>query len=261
MTVIIVATVTGSPGATRLALGLAAAWPVGAQRRVLVEADPDGGRLGAELGIGVEPGLMALALAARTSMMTPDELVRIGAAPVADWFVVPAPPSAEQAHSALMHAASSLATVLADAPPGTPNATMWIVDAGRLSGRSPALPLGTVATHLLVVAHGSFPSLQLVPHRVETLRAAGCHPEVVIVEPTSWTSGEIAEFVGADVVGVLPRVRGRADAVGAMRANAWRPWWNAVDALAGYLAGGELDLSLEPDPARIPRHLTEEVQA
>ena len=29
----------------------------------MVEADPDGGRLGAELGVGVEPGLMALALA------------------------------------------------------------------------------------------------------------------------------------------------------------------------------------------------------
>lgn len=260
MTVITVATVTGAPGATRLALGLAAAWPVEGQRRVLVEADPDGGRLGAELGIGVEPGLMALALAARSSPMTPDELVRRGAAAVADWFVVPAPPSAEQAHSALVHAASSLASVLADAPPGMPSTT-WVVDAGRLTARSPVLPLGAVATHLLVVTHGSFPSLQLLPHRVEALRAAGCHPEVVVVEPTSWTSAEIAEFVGADVVGVLPRVRGRAHGVGAMRANTWRPWWNAVDALARHLAGEEPALPQILEPLQSNDELVDEVEA
>ena len=63
MTLLVVASVAGSPGATRLALGLAASWPDPDRRRVVVEADPDGGRLGAELGTGVEPGLMALALA------------------------------------------------------------------------------------------------------------------------------------------------------------------------------------------------------
>ena len=67
MTLVVVGSVAGSPGATRLAIGLAAAWPDAGRRRVVVEADPDGGRLGAELGVGVEPGLMALALAARTA--------------------------------------------------------------------------------------------------------------------------------------------------------------------------------------------------
>ena len=63
MTLVVVGSVAGSPGATRFVLGLAASWPDPTRRRVVVEADPDGGRLGAELGIGVEPGLMALALA------------------------------------------------------------------------------------------------------------------------------------------------------------------------------------------------------
>ena len=70
MTLLVVASVAGAPGATRLALGLAASWPDLDRRRVVVEADPDGGRLGAELGTGVEPGLMALALASRTSGLT-----------------------------------------------------------------------------------------------------------------------------------------------------------------------------------------------
>ena len=67
MTLVAVGSVAGSPGATRFALGLAAAWPDPSRQRVVVEADPDGGRLGAELGVGAEPGLMALALAARAA--------------------------------------------------------------------------------------------------------------------------------------------------------------------------------------------------
>ena len=46
----------------------------------------------------------------------------------------------------------------------------------------------------------SFPSLQLVPHRVDALRNAGCTVSVVVVEPTSWSTDEIADFVAADVV-------------------------------------------------------------
>jgi len=97
MTVVAVGSVSGSPGATRFVLGLAAAWPDPARARVVVEADPDGGRLGAELGVGVEPGLMALALAARSGGLSATDLVTGGAATVGDWSVIPAPPSSEQA--------------------------------------------------------------------------------------------------------------------------------------------------------------------
>ena len=250
MSVILIGSVAGAPGATRLALGLAAAWPVEGMRRVVVEADPDGGRLGAELGVGVEPGLMALALAARSAPMTPDDLLERGATDVADWFVVAAPPSAEQAHSALVHAASSLADVMSRDPAGT----VWIVDAGRLSTRSPSMAFARVATDVVIVTHGAFPHLQLLPHRVEALRSADCNVDVVVVEPTSWSAGEIAEFVSADVIGVLPTVRVRRDDVAAMRTNAWRPWWTAVDDVAAYLArdiapAAPRELQVLPDEA------------
>jgi MinD-like ATPase involved in chromosome partitioning or flagellar assembly len=231
MTLIAIGSVAGAPGVTTLAIGLAAAWPEPDTRRVVVEADPDGGRLGAELGVGVEPGLMELALAARTaSGLTPDEIVERGAASVADWSVIPAPASAEQAHSALVHAAGALAGVMGA------DDQVWLVDAGRLSTRSPALPFATAADHVLVVTGGSFPALQLVPHRVEALRSAGCIVSVVVVEPTNWATEEIAQFVMADVVAVLPRVASRGDGPAAMRASAWRPWWNRVERAAGYLA-------------------------
>lgn len=233
MTITVVASVAGSPGATRLALGLAAAWPIRAHRRVLVEADPDGGRLGAELGVGVEPGLMALALAARTAAMTTHDVVQTGAAPIADWYLVPAPSSAEQSYSALVHAAPALADVMT----GDDLSTDWFVDAGRLTARSPGLAMARSAGKVILVTHGSFAALQLVPHRVDALRTAGCRVEVVVVEPTQWSLTEIAEFVSADVVSSLPWVRTKRRDIAAMRANVWRPWWNAVDDLARYLAG------------------------
>lgn len=231
MTIIAVASVAGSPGATTVAVGLAAAWPDTGRDRVVVEADPDGGRLGAELGIGVEPGLMALALAVRTADLDGAELVRRGAAPVGDWYAVPAPPSSEQTHSALVHAGGSLATVLAADPHGA----VWIVDTGRLSARSPALPFAKAADHTVIVSDGSFPLLQLLGHRVDALRSAGCVPVIAVVEPVAWPADEIADFAGADVVAVLPHVAGRTG-LHAMGASGWRPWWRRIEDAAGYLA-------------------------
>jgi MinD-like ATPase involved in chromosome partitioning or flagellar assembly len=232
MTLIAIGSIAGSPGATRLAIGLAAAWPEPDRRRVVLEADPDGGRLGAELGVGVEPGLMAVALASRAPGLSADDVFEQGAASVADWFVVPAPPSAEQAHSVLAHAASTLARVLGS----DRGRAVWIVDAGRLSTRSPALPFATAADHVLLVTAGTFPALQLVRHRVDALRAAGCAVSVVVVEPTAWPTAEIADFVGSDVAAVLPVAKGRSADAAAMGGSGWRGWWRHVDELASYLA-------------------------
>jgi MinD-like ATPase involved in chromosome partitioning or flagellar assembly len=238
MSIVAVGSVTGSPGATRFVLGLAASWPEPARRRVVVEADPDGGRLGAELGVGVEPGLMALALAARGGGLTAEDLVERGACSVGDWYVVPAPASAEQTSSALAHAGGSLAAVTA-ADPGGP---VWLVDAGRLSARSPAMPFARAATHVVLVTGGTFPLVQLLPHRVDALRSAGCVVSVVVVEPAPWQPSEVAEFVGADVIAVLPHVSSRASGIAAMRSSAWRPWWRRVEEAAAHLAAVTADL-------------------
>jgi hypothetical protein len=232
MCVITLGSVSGSPGVTRLAIGLAASWPEPDRTRVLVAADADGGRLGAELGIGVEPGLMAVALASRTPGLTATDVLEHGAASVGDWYAVPAPPSAEQTHSVLSHSASVIADILASDPVGA----VWVVDAGRVSVRSPAMPFAVAADHVLVVTNGVFPAVQLVPHRVDALRSAGCSVSGAVVEPTSWPAEEIAEFVGADVAALLPRVKARSDDVAAMRGNEWRTWWRHVAALASYLA-------------------------
>jgi sugar phosphate isomerase/epimerase len=59
---------------------------------------------------------------------------------------------------------------------------------------------------------------------------------VAVVEPTAWVTDEIADFVGADIVTVLPFVKGgRDDPVTAMNGTPWRPWWRRVDEAAAYL--------------------------
>ena len=55
---------------------------------------------------------MALALAARAGRLSADDVLVGGAAAVGPWFLVPAPPSGEQATSALMHASSALAATM-----------------------------------------------------------------------------------------------------------------------------------------------------
>ncbi len=54
-----------SCGCSTLTLGLAATWPSGDRRALLVEADPAGGTLAAAAGWPAEPGLVSLAAAAR----------------------------------------------------------------------------------------------------------------------------------------------------------------------------------------------------
>ncbi len=246
MTAVVVGSISGSPGVTRVAVGLAAAWP-GPERRVLVEADSDGGRLGAELGVGVEPGLMALATAARAGQLRADDVVHRGAAAAGDWYVVPAPASAEQAHGALTHAAAALADTVGWSDDA------WIIDAGRLSLRAPALAFARQADTVLLVTSGSFPALQLVPHRVDALRRVGCPVAIVVVEPTWWTPAEIADFVGADIAAVLPRVRTRDDRLSSMRSSAWRPWWRGVERLAARCrAAGSTDAEHEEESALTP---------
>jgi hypothetical protein len=47
----------------------------------------------------------------------------------------------------------------------------------------------------------------------------------------------VADFVGSDVVAVLPQVSSRAGAgIAAMRSSGWRPWWRRVEDAASYIA-------------------------
>jgi len=232
MTSFVFTSVSGAPGVSTLSVGVAAAWPETDRRRVLLEADADGGRLGAVLGIGAEPGLMSLAISARSGGLDANEVVE-HAAPMGEWWLVPAPASAEQTTAALVQSGATLARTIAEERP-----TVWLVDAGRLSQRSPAMPFAASADLVVLVATGELAALQLLPTRADVLVGAGCTVGVVLVGDSDWSLSEIAEFCGCDVLGRVPLVRRRragADLTG----SEWRPWWQAVRGLCAVLIGAE----------------------
>jgi hypothetical protein len=229
MSCIVFASVAGAPGVSTLSVGVAASWPDPERRRIVLEADPDGGRLGAQLGIGTEPGLMALTVAARSRALAAPDVVANGAA-VGAWWLVPAPPSAEHAHAALAQGAPALARAVAGEPEW-----LWLIDAGRLSTRSPAMPLAVAADLVVLVTDGSLAALQLLPTRVDALVGAGCPVAVVLSGDSDWPGSEIGDFCGCDVLARVPRVRTRRVGPRAMNSSEWRPWWAAVRNLCAVL--------------------------
>lgn len=232
MTSFVLTSVAGAPGVSTLAVGIAAAWPEAERHRVLVEADADGGKLGTVLGVGTEPGLMSLAVAARSRRV---EAADVGehAASLGDWSLVAAPASAEQATAALVQSGATVARTIADE-----RSVVWVVDAGRLSQRSPAMPFASVADLVVLVATGDLAALQLLPTRADVLVRSGCAVSVVLVGDSDWSLAEIADFCGCDVLGRVPTVRRRRPGADLNSAE-WRPWWQAVRALCAVLLGAQ----------------------
>ncbi len=142
---ITLSSVRGAPGVTSWAILLAAAWPnVVAAIRCVLEADCDGGVLGARYQLGVEPGAVAFISACRR------DLAQGPAEHYGAWLddglcVIPGPEIGEQALGAWASGASDVARQLVDDP------RIWFVDLGRSGRGSPLGPLIDVATVNIVV--------------------------------------------------------------------------------------------------------------
>jgi hypothetical protein len=197
----------GSPGATMFALALAARWP---GESVLVEADPDGGDLGARCAIPDDPGIASLVLAARRGdAELADHTQRIGVG--IDVLVAPA------------GAARSAATVEALPPAALVHTGLDVlVDVGRLGGDSPAAGIVATADRIIVVCRGDLAS---VDHTAAYTRAV---PQpgrvgVVVVGACPYPMAELADVFGVPVQVQAP-IDHRAVAVltGARRAH--RGW-------------------------------------
>ncbi|MEV6523194.1 hypothetical protein AB0M43_14685 [Longispora sp. NPDC051575] len=128
----------GSPGATTIAVGLAAQWP--GEPAVLLEADPAGGDLAARFGGSVEPGLTTLAAAgrsgARAVLAEHTQLLPVGVSAVL------APPG-DAAAAAVGALAASGRAVLAGHPA--------VVDLGRVSQGGAGMALAAASDRMLLV--------------------------------------------------------------------------------------------------------------
>lgn len=212
----------GSPGVTTTAVALAVAWPAsspvsspvsssGAPPPAVVEADPDGGSLAARYGLGVEPGLTTLAVAARREVEALDLLHHaqpvLGAVPV-----VPGPASSEQVHAALrtgVHLRRAVRSTDRDV----------LLDCGRLGPSSPSLELSSCADVLVLVARPRLDELQHVVHRGAALAGPDRPPVVLaLVGSRPYSLQEVGDAVEVPVVGSLPVDPPAVAALGAERA-------------------------------------------
>jgi hypothetical protein len=200
MTLIACASVSGSPGVTTAALGLAAYWPLDLTP-LLAEADPSGGDLQVLFSLPESPGTVSLAAAAGRSA-GPDLLWRH-----AQWLaprlaVVPGPAGADQAAATGARlAAGSWAPVTAAAASGA----MIVADCGRASPGTPAAPLIQAADVLLIVTTADAAALAHLHARLGALRRLNPQAQLLLTGPRGpWPPAEISATLQAPVAGRLP---------------------------------------------------------
>jgi hypothetical protein len=201
MTLFAFASTRGAPGVTTTLLGLAAAWPTASGRPVLVlEADPDGGVLASRFeDLRADRTLADVAVDTRRGF----DLDAVMASSRQIWGglpVVVAPPSSEHTHTALSSAAERLATGLAAV-----TEVDVLVDLGRLTVRSPALPFARRAAATIFVCRPSFEAVASLSVRVPELAGpTGCSPEIVTIGDRPYQPADIERVLRLPVVGALP---------------------------------------------------------
>lgn len=198
MALICFASQKGSPGVTLSALAVAAAWPnLAGRRKLLVEADPDGGVLAVRYRLGREPGLLSLVGAGRGGMSR-DGLWNHTQRLPGGLPVVVAPDRPEQTTAALTASGSALGEWLQSL-----DDVDVIADVGRLGVSSPAIPFATSADLLLMVARPTAAQIQPGAERLATLARSTKHVGWCLIGTKPYSAAEVEEVHGIRVVGTL----------------------------------------------------------
>lgn len=230
--VIGVGSVSGAPGASCAALGLAALWP---QHPALpVEADPSGGVVAARFGLSRGPGLNDLAAAARHGATVSGSALFVQQLPL--WFnVIAGPGDAREAAGAVAVLAAHPESALRHLAP------VVILDLGRLYVDSPALRLLPTTDAVVLVTHPSKEHLNHLYTRLPDLQRA-VRPGAIglaVTGKSHYSASEIAGQLGAPVWAQLPHDRWGAGALtGRMSGRAWvrTRLGQTLKVLAGQLA-------------------------
>lgn len=234
--IVTLGSVRGAPGVSVMAMVLAAAWP-GDVTRAVLEADVDGGVIGARYGLGVDPGAPALVASARHELDEPDRfLEQVGRRVAERAWVVPGPESPAAAWrlwSADRAPAQVAAALAAD------EHCVWLVDAGRVTTRTPTAPLVSRSDMALLFTRHEPADLVQVPERVAELSSMARRVGVAIVGEPDYGLDELREFCGVRRVW---QIAAQPDAV-ALTQRGWAdrrlrrtPLWRDSVALAGDLA-------------------------
>lgn len=211
----------GSPGATVVAAGLAAAWPEA--DRVLVEADPSGGVLAARWRLQSKPGLLELSTRSSTQ---PDEALEAGVQHVrfhgAKVPVVCAPARTVQAEA-------SIAKLLPRAKVLSPQDRWVIADLGRVGPGALTWPLIERADMVVVVIAGTVEQVLALRGMIAPLEDACAGRLGVVVAPEAYGADEVNGVLNSmdQAVAVLGELPGPV-APERKPGNAERSLWEAL---------------------------------
>jgi hypothetical protein len=230
--IVTLASVRGAPGVTSWSLLLAAAWPAGSGRdRVVLEADLDGGVLGARYCLGVDPGVVSLIAALRRDGEIP--VAEHGRAAGAGVWLVPGPESAEQTRTIWTGTVDTVAARLAA------DERVWLVDGGRLHAGSLTMPVLARSAMTVLVCHSRPEDMVQMPARVAAL---GCDTTVgvLVVGKSVYGPEELRDFFGTPFVWTAAASQGLIGIAGAVlssgRARRKWVWRTALDVAAGVAA-------------------------
>jgi MinD-like ATPase involved in chromosome partitioning or flagellar assembly len=188
----------GAPGVTVTALAVAAAWPTDGRRKVLVEADADGGSLAVRFQLGRQPGLVSLAAASRHGVAREELWAHAQMLP-GGLPVIVAPERADRAGAVLSTSARSLALWLAALPD-----VDVIVDCGRLGPSSAAMPFAQCADYVFMVARPVAEQIQPATERAVVLLQERIQVAWVLIGDRPYAPAEVAAATGIPVAAVLP---------------------------------------------------------
>jgi hypothetical protein len=249
MSLVAVGSVRGAPGATTLAVALAAAWDRSGRSPFLLEADPDGGVLAARFGLGHRPSLTELGVRARSALHADDLWQAAQALPAPGSGhtvpVVVAHPSADQCQATLRTVGPRLGALLGSMPEHD-----VIADVGRLRPGSPALGLVDEASLVLVVLRPRLEEIDAVAQRVTTLNERG-PVRLVLVGERPYPAAEVASVLGVGVIGVIaddPRSAAPLRGAGGAHGLARLPLLRSARALAGQIVARLDDVDAASPP-------------
>lgn len=209
--IVTVGSIRGAPGATSWALLLATAWPVEfEEQRVVLEADPNGGVIGARYGLGVEPGALRLVTSMRRNGSTAIDVD--GSARIIEpgLLVVPGPESGETARPVWVDSAIDIARRL------TVDERLWIVDIGRSDETNPCLAFARHARLTVLVVGARPEDLVQLPERVVAMQRFGGSVAVIVSGRCQFTAADVESFSGADAVWTVDPRSDLIDEVGSL---------------------------------------------
>lgn len=208
---------SGSPGTTDLAHALAASWP---RRAVLLEADPDGGRLAARCGLPMRPGLVDLAGRVRGGHLDLADLARVSQRNDDGVDVVLAHPACEDTAGVLASSAERIGSALAVLA-----GVDTLVDAGRLRHASEALPIAQRSEQVVIVTGSRVEDVAALVHRGSLLTRLGPNIGLVVTAPGEHSATDTARAARLALIGERPgRSARRSTQRARRREDAWIRW-------------------------------------